>query len=229
MTMFDWSGVTATCEVWGLFSHLVPPVALDREEVVKQKSVMRPDYRLEMVNKATDQKETRLAELKYYCGWGLYKVGVKQHHFKRAVEARAEEVIREYKAKADRMDELLGEQPGQGRVRARLDEFGEVIPIISGLFNEVNNSTMALIESMAASRVDKLVRSSGLQFRAREKEKGEVVGELRVLFSVTSLRSADSLPAESGGRFSGTGFKEEGGHSTGGGGEEGTQRSSAPG
>ena len=114
MTMFDWSGVTATCEVWGLFSHLVPPVALDREEVVKQKSVMRPDYRLEMVNKATDQMETRLAELKYYCSRGLYKVGVKQHHFKRAVEARAEEVIRDYKAKADRMDELLGEQPGQG-------------------------------------------------------------------------------------------------------------------
>ena len=68
-----------------------------------------------------------------------------------------------------------------------------MIPIISGLFNEVNNSTMALIESMAASRVDKLVRSSGLQFRAREKERGEVVGELRVLFSVTSLRSAQSL------------------------------------
>ena len=128
MSMFDWSGVTATCEVWGLFSHLVPPVALAREEVLKQKSVMRPDYRLELENKATNQMDTRLAELKYYCGRGLYKVGVKQHQFKRAVEARAEEIVKDYRGKADRMDELLGEEPGRGRVRARLDEFGEGDP-----------------------------------------------------------------------------------------------------
>ena len=31
-----------------------------------------------------------------------YKAGVRQHNFKRVVEARAEEVIREYRGEADR-------------------------------------------------------------------------------------------------------------------------------
>ena len=109
------------------------------------------------------------------------------------VEARAEEVIREYRRKVDRMDEMLGEEPGRGRVRARLEEFGEVIPIVSGLFNEANDATAALIEAMASSRVERVARSTGLQYKAREKEKGEVVGELRRQFSVASIRASMSL------------------------------------
>lgn len=33
MAMFGWSDVVATCEVWGLFQHLVPQAALARHEV----------------------------------------------------------------------------------------------------------------------------------------------------------------------------------------------------
>ena len=79
--------------------------------------------------------------------------------------------------------------PGRGRVRARLEEFGEVIPIVSGLFNEVNDATAALIEAMVVSRVERVARTSGLQFKAK-KEKGEVVGELRRQFSVASIRAS---------------------------------------
>ena len=46
-------------------------------------------------------------------------------------------------------------------MRARLDQFGETIPIVSGLFNEVNDSTLALLDTVAASRVDKLARPGG--------------------------------------------------------------------
>ena len=74
-----------------------------------------------------------------------------------------------------------------------MDEFGEVIPVVSGLFNEVNNSTSALIESLAVSRVDRLARATGMQYKAKEKEKGEVVGELRVQLSVASIRASMSL------------------------------------
>ena len=155
---------------------------------MEQKSVMRRDFRLELKSQTTGQMETRLAELNFYCGQGLYKAGVRQHNFRRAVEGRAQEIIKEYKGKADRMDELLGEEPGQGRVRARLDEFWDVIPIVSGLFNEVNDGTMALINSMADSKVDKELRTRGHAFREREEKQGEVVGDLRVQFSVSSLR-----------------------------------------
>ena len=193
MRMFQWTGVRATCEVWGLFGHLVPQEALAREDVRRQKGVMRPDFRVELKDEATGLEETKLAELKFTCGKDLYKAGVRQHTFKRAVEARAEEVVREYRRKADRMDELLGEEPGRGRVRARLEEFGEVIPIVSGLFNEANDATAGLLEAMACSKVERVARSSGLQYKAREAEKGEVVGELRRQFSVASLRASMSL------------------------------------
>ena len=193
MRMFQWTGVRATCEVWGLFGHLVPQEALAREEVRRQKVVMRPDFRVELKDEATGLEETKLAELKFTCGKDLYKAGVRQHTFKRAVEARAEEVVREYRRKADRMDELLGEEPGRGRVRARLEEFGEVIPIVSGLFNEANDATAGLLEAMACSKVERVARSTGLQYKAKEAEKGEVVGELRRQFSVASLRASMTL------------------------------------
>ena len=44
MSMLGWSGVVATCEVWGLFKHLVPQDSLDREDVNKQRQVMIPDF-----------------------------------------------------------------------------------------------------------------------------------------------------------------------------------------
>ena len=112
MSMFDWAGVPATCEAWGLFSHLVPQAALAREEVRQQVEVMRPDFRVELRSPTTGQVETCLAELKFYCGRGLYKAGVRQHQFQRAVEGRSIQVRKEYRDKADRMDDLLGEEPG---------------------------------------------------------------------------------------------------------------------
>ena len=93
MTMFDWAGVTATCEAWGLFSHLVPQAAMAREEVRNQVEVMRPDFKLELRNQTSGQVESRVAELKFYCARGFYKSGVRQHRFQRAVEARSLEVI----------------------------------------------------------------------------------------------------------------------------------------
>ena len=78
-------------------------------------------------------------------------------------------------------------------MRARLDQFGEVIPVVSGLFNEVNDDTLLLLENVASSRVDKLARTGGLQIGGRIKEKGEVVGELRVQLSVASIRASMGL------------------------------------
>ena len=42
----------------------------------------------------------------------------------------------DYKGKADRMDMLLGKIGGGGRVRQRLDLFGELITIVIGKHNE---------------------------------------------------------------------------------------------
>ena len=95
--------MTATCEVWGLFKHLVPHDRQDNEEILKQRQVMIPDFRLQLSSQ-TGQSEVRLAELKYTCGRDLYKPGVRQRNFKRAVDRRASGLMGEY------MDRLIGEE-----------------------------------------------------------------------------------------------------------------------
>ena len=58
----------------------------------------------------------------------------------------------EYQAKADRMDTLLGEAGGSGRVRRRLDLFGELITVVVGKYNELSEGGHMLLEAMASSR-----------------------------------------------------------------------------
>ena len=64
MSMLGWSGVVATCKVWGLFKHLIPQNKQGSEEVNKQRQVMIPDFRIQLSSQ-TGQSEARLAELKY--------------------------------------------------------------------------------------------------------------------------------------------------------------------
>ena len=95
-----------------------------------------------------------------------------------------EEVRKEYRQKAERVDRLLGEEEeGRGRVRRRLDEFGQIVVIVAGMFNEHSSDTMMLLDVMATSRVDKLARATGLTSPQKAVEEGRVKGELRVQLS----------------------------------------------
>ena len=47
----------------------------------------------------------------------------------------------EYRKKAERVDRMFGEEEGRGRMRRRLDQFGPLIGLISGLFNEASSDT----------------------------------------------------------------------------------------
>ena len=200
--MMGWCGIVATCEVNGLFAHLIPQEARADEEVQKARQVMIPDYRLELqastvtglatpgLHLAPGQTETRLAELKFYSGKTHYRPGTRQRRFVRAVDRRAGELMEEYRGKADKVDRLLGEEEeGRGRMRRRLDQFGELIGLVSGLFNEASNDTLMLLDAMATSRVTKLARETGLTSAQQEVEKGRVQGELRVQISLSSLRA----------------------------------------
>jgi hypothetical protein len=202
MRLLGWCGVVATCEVHGLFQHLIPQEAMSRVEVQQARQVMIPDYRLELpaaaanglatpgLHLAPGQTETRLAELKFYCGKSHYRPGTRQRQFVRAVDRRSGELMEEYRGKAEDVDRLLGEEEeGRGRVRRRLDQFGELIGLVSGLFNEASSDTLMLLDVMAASRVETLARASGLTSPQQAAEKGRVQGELRVQLSLSSLRA----------------------------------------
>ena len=188
MAMLGWSRVVATCEVWGLFKHLIPQDKQGSEEVNKQRQVMIPDFRIQLSSQ-TGQSEARLAELKSTRGRDLYKPGVRQREFKRAVEIRAGKLMEEYRGKADGMDQLLGEEGG-GRIRRKLDQFGDLLGLVVGRFNEVSNDLHNLVESMAESRVKLLARREGRQLS--DNEKGVVVGQLRRRLSTAAIRAGSN-------------------------------------
>ena len=180
--------MVATYEVWGLFSHLVPRESLTVEEVAKQRQVMIPDFRVQFTTE-NRQTETKLAELKFTCGKDLYKPGVRQRQFQKAVDKRAGKLMGEYQEKAEKMDRLLGEV-GQGRVRRRLDQFGDLVGLVVGRFNEGSKDVHELLEKMAVSRVDLLARRDGRELS--DQEKGVVVGQLRRQLSTAALRAASN-------------------------------------
>ena len=91
------------------------------------------------------------------------------------MDRRAGELMEEYKGKADKVDRLLGEEEeGRARLRRRLDQFGELIRLVSGLFNKASSDTLMLMDAMATSRVIKLARETGLTSDQQEAEKGRV-------------------------------------------------------
>ena len=193
MRMLRWGGIVSTCEVTGLFQHLVPPEARDRPEVKNQSQVMVPDFRIQLPSSTTGfglapgEVATRLAELKFTCSEGHYKTGVRQREFQRAVDRRAGQLMNEYRAKAERMDELLGQE---GRIRQQLDQYGDLITIVVGKFNELSEGGHQLLEAIAESRVALTARRAGEARQARSVEKGVVVGELRRQLSVVNLRAS---------------------------------------
>ena len=116
--MLGWSGIVASCEVAGLFQHLIPPNVRDRPEVKNRSHVLVPDFRIQLpsstpaIDLAPGETETRLAELKHTCSESHYRTGTRQHNFVRAVDRRAGELIGEYQRKADRIEALLGDGVG---------------------------------------------------------------------------------------------------------------------
>ena len=52
----------------------------------------------------------------------------------------------DYCGKAAAMDRLLGGGAGKGRVKQRLDQFGELIGLVSGLFNEASSDFHQLLD-----------------------------------------------------------------------------------
>ena len=150
------SGLVATCEVWGLFQQLVSNDHIGRAEVNQQRQVLIPDFRIQL-SSPNSQSETRLTVFKFTYSRDVYKPGVRQRQFKKAVNIRADRLMEEYREKADDMDTLLGEE-GQGIVRRRLDQFGVLVGLVVVQFNEASDDINMLLEQMADSRPALLAR-----------------------------------------------------------------------
>ena len=125
--LFMWSNMRATCEVFGLFSNLIPQEGLNRLERGRQRQGMVPDFLLEMSN-PTGVKENRLAELKVInCCLSRYPIGDRG----KAVDRRAGLLQGEYKRKARETDRVYGgvDQNAIGPVERKLMQYGEVVSL----------------------------------------------------------------------------------------------------
>ena len=78
-------------------------------------------------------------------------------------------------------------------MRRRLDQFGDLVTIIVGKYNELSDGGHFLLDAMAASRVAYEERSSGTHYRDKVAKKGVVQGELRRQLATVNLRAGMQL------------------------------------
>ena len=183
--LFMWSSIPASCEVFGLFSHLIPQEGLNRLQRGRVRQGMVPDFMLGVSN-PTGGRVNRLAELKVInCCPTRYPLGGRE----KAVDRRASLLQGEYRRKAQEADRVYGEFNGEGAgpVERKLRQYGEVIGLVVGAFGECSEDLHELVQEMAESKA----RAMGLR-RGREatdEEIGRIVGQIRRTFSTIVVRA----------------------------------------
>ena len=185
-----WAGLPVRCEVFGLFSHLIPQAGLNRLERGRKRQGLVPDFQLGLIDERGEEKLV-LAELKVIsCCPTRYS----PTHQVRAVDRRARTLNGEYRDKAKLVDRQYGDvQEGTvGPVQRKLESFGEIKGLVFGAFGEGSEDVHTLVQSLASSRA----RTMALQ-RGRDCGEGElavIVGEVRRRLSVAAVKSqADCL------------------------------------
>ena len=180
-----WCSMRSTCEVFGLFSHLIPQEGLNRMERGRARQGMVPDFLIELPNQA-GAKASRLAELKVInCCPTRYAPGQNG----KAVDRRARLLHGEYKRKARDADQVYGNHSneGAGPVERKLSQYGELVGLVVGAFGEGSEDLHNLVQKLAESKVGAMGLRSGRE--ATDEEVGIVVGQLRRSLSTTFVRA----------------------------------------
>ena len=181
-----WCGLPATCEVFGLFSHLIPQEGLSRMERGRERQGMVPDFMMDIPN-PTGEVASRLAELKVLnCCPSRYSLSDKG----KAVDKRARLLQGEYKRKARNADQVYGghnDPDHAGPVERKLLQFGEVFGLVVGAFGEASEDLHLLIQHLAESRIRTMRLKKGHE--AFTNETGIIVEQIRRSFSTTCVRA----------------------------------------
>ena len=193
-SLFSWARLPATCEVWNLFSHLIPGEALTRMDTGRKRQAMIPDFRLQLpCLYGGGQTEYQLAELKMIgCCDTWYKSSPRSTV--RATDKRAQGLQQEYRRKAQKVDQSISTQvhqvDGKGPVERRLDEFGDLIGLCFGAWGEGSEDVHKLIAAIAESRLT----SQGLQRGSpgSKQELGLITGQIRRRLSLAVIKAQTS-------------------------------------
>ena len=180
-----WCSLPSTCEVFGLFSHLIPQEGLNRLERGRARQGMVPDFLVELPSQ-TGVKMKRLAELKVInCCPSRYSSGDRI----KAVDRRSNLLQGEYRRKSKEADRLHAElTPEQvGPVERKLQQFGEIVGLVVGAFGEGSEDLHDLVQKLAESRVGAMGLRRGRE--GSEEELGIIVGQIRRSLSTTFVRA----------------------------------------
>ena len=168
--------VDYNCEVFGLFSALIPqgplrrPLEGDSTQAADKRQGMVPDFK---INSGSIARRLRgdaravssvLAELKFiHLGRTRYPVpAILQGHL-RGVEIRAQKIGREMEDGARRLDVEFGGHAADadGPVLLRLRSFGAVVPLVVGHFGEWSSGLGGLVRALADDAAPRMAAEFG--------------------------------------------------------------------
>ena len=180
-----WCNIPSTCEVFGLFAHLISQEGLNRLDKGRARQGMVPDYLLQLPS-PTGGRTSRLAELKAInCCPTRYSAGDRA----KAVDKRANLLQNEYRRKARVADQTYCNHnvDRTGPVERKLLQFGNLFGLVVGAFGEGSEDLHELIQILAESKVGALGLRWGRE--ATEQEMATVIGQIRRSLSTTSVRA----------------------------------------
>ena len=187
-SLLSWSRVPATCEVFGLFSHLIPKEGLSKFESGRARQALVPDFKINLPDPLEGSKMI-LAELKILsCCPSWYKPSGADV---RATDTRARGLTADYRRKAKKIDQDVIKTPvdKRGPVERRLDEFGTITGLCFGAFGEASQDVHNLVQTMAESRLKFQAEAEGRPGGGSDQELGLIVGQIRRALSMSAMKA----------------------------------------
>ena len=199
LSLLRWAGVPVKCEVFNLFSGLIPQQGLNRMERGRKRQGMVADFLVKVPGDSAVAGGTGsardvsvLAELKVICSCPTRYQRTPRHPDK-AVKRRAVQLPREYLVKARTMDSVYGGIPEgeEGPVARKLATF-PFQSWVFGAWNEASADVHSLVHTLAAARLKQEELLAGGRRRHQATEVAalaRLTGQVRRSLSLVAARA----------------------------------------
>ena len=181
------AGLVHDCEVYGLFSDLIPAQALDQGEHLewgRARQGLVPDFRLRLPT--PDGLTDHLAELKFIgAGVSWFPRGVAG----KGTDRRAAGLTKLYKRKLIPLDARFHNTPvGQtGPLVRRLESFGKLEGLVVGPWGDCSKDLHNMVKVMGENKVAVQARATGRE--ASDNELGVIISQIRKYLSTAFIRA----------------------------------------
>ena len=193
--LLRWAGVEVDCEVFNLFSGLIPQQGLSRLERGRKRQGLVPDFRLRVpvADGRRDGGQLVLAELKIISSCPT-RYQRNPRAATKAVDRRAATLPGEYVKHARSIDQEYGGVPDGtvGPVEAKLLSFPLLRRWVFGAWGEASEDVHLLVHDLATARLQHVQVMEGRRRWDRRSEEGELAiltGQVRRWLSLEGVRS----------------------------------------